>query len=383
MNLQHYFDAVDFADFAKDISYNWKYSFGANIEKHTLKFRDGNVKNIEIAIVGVPFESKGNDCVPTDVPDLIRKELYQLAGQGKLNSIDFGNIKESNSPKGNYLALRDVIDYLNEMGIVTIILGGSQDFSYGVCQAFRSNKFFSFSTIDAFLDVKKGKEAFSPTNYLSRIFTSQPNIFQFNLLAYQSHYVPSEYFAKVKGVNTHFRLGQLRDDITLAEPVFRNSDFLSFDFQALKFNEAPGTINLPNGLRNEEACQLARYAGLSNRLTVFGLFGIDAQVTGSDITIRLAAQVVWYFIQGYLKRSILNPEDKNGFSVNKVDILELDMPLIFYKNIETNQWWIEVQAINNEIIYLACSEKDYDDACNNEIPYFWLKFIQKIDEILK
>jgi arginase family enzyme len=383
MNLQHYFNPVDFNEYSKDIAYNWKYSLGATIEKCTMRFREGNEKNIELAIVGVPFVTTENESVYSDATNLIRKELYQLAALGKVNIIDFGNLKESSNNKGNYLALRDVVDYLNEMNIVTLILGGSHDFSYGVCQAFRNNKFFSYSTIDAFLDVKKGKETFSEANYLSRIFSSQPTIFEFNLLGHQSHYIPTEYFAKVKGVNNHLRLGQLRDNIGLAEPVFRNTDFLSFDFVALKHSEAPGASNLPNGLRNEEACQLAKYAGLSTRLKVFGLMGMQSEIQKCPISVGIAAQIIWYFIEGYSKRTALKPEGKEGFSVNKVDIAELDAPLNFYQNIETNQWWMEIQAMNKEIIYLACLEKDYLDACSNEIPTIWLKYIQKIDETLK
>lgn len=383
MDLHPYFNAVDFSELTKELAYTRKYSLGANIEKHTRKFLEGSLKNVEIAIVGVPFETVENSCVPTDVPNQIRKELYQLAGQGKINIIDFGDLKPAISHKGNYLALRDVIDYLSELGIVAIVLGGSQDFSYGVCQSFRNKRLFSFATIDAFLDVKKEKEIFKPDNYLSRIFGSQPNLFQFSLLGYQSYYVPKEYFAKVKSVSVNIRLGLLRDDITRAEPVFRNSDFLSFDFVALKNTEAPGEKRLPNGLHSEEACQLAKYAGLSNRLNVFGLFGINTGVPGSEITVSLAAQVVWYFIEGFLNRSRLKPGETDGFVVNKVEVSELNAPLIFYKNKETNQWWIQVQSINNEIIYVACSEKDYVDAGNNEIPVFWLKYIQKIDETLK
>lgn len=383
MNLLHYFDAVNFSDFAEGISYNWKYSLGSIIEKHTLKLREGNVKNVEMAIVGVPFNTHENDCVLTDAPNKIRKELYQLAGLGKINVIDFGNLKQASSHKGNYLALRDVVDYLHELGIVTLVLGGSQDFSYGICQAFRNNQFFSFCNIDAFLDVKKGKETFSAENYLSRIFGSQTNVFQFSLLGYQTHYVPNEYFTKTKGIGTHVRLGQLRKDLTIAEPVFRNSDFLSFDLGKLKQSEAPGELHLPNGLHCEEACQLAKYAGLSNRLNIFGLFGINTTIGNCEVTIQLSAQVAWYFIQGYLQRNKQKPEDGEGFIVNKVEIRELNTPLVFHKNTETGQWWIEVQSIDNKTIYFACLEKDYIDACNNEIPEFWLKYIQKIDELLK
>jgi arginase family enzyme len=383
MNLQHYFDAVDFTKFSEDISYNWKYSLGANIEKNTLKVRESTLKNVEMAIVGMPFDTNDSETVFSEVPSKVRKELYQLAGLGKINIIDFGNLKQANSNKGNYLALRDVVDYLKELGIVTIVLGGSQDYSYGICQAYRNDKFFSLCVIDAFLDVKKSKESLGPKNYLSRVFSQQNNIFQFSLLAYQSHYVAKEYFAKTKGVEAHLRLGLLRKDISLAEPVFRNSDFLSFDLGALKHSEAPGELGLPNGLYNEEACQLAKYAGLSNRLNVLGLFGMNAKVENAEITIQLAAQLVWYFVEGFLQRCQKTPEGGDGFVINRVEIPELNTPLIFFKNVETNQWWIQVQSLNNEIIYVACSEKDYLEAANNEIPEFWLKYIQKIDGLLK
>lgn len=383
MNLNHYFDPVDFSKYQQTSVLNWRHSIGANIERNTLKLNSSNLENVDLAVVGVPFETRNNDCVLSNIPDLIRAELYQLTSQGKFNIVDFGNLKIAKSNKGNYLALRDVIDFLSEIGVTTIVLGGSQDFSYGVCQAFRNNKLFSFSTIDAFLDIKKGREPFSPENYLSRIFSNQPDIFQFSLVGYQKHYVPDAYLAKIKGIGDHIRLGELRRDLTLAESVFRNTDFLSVDFGTLKFADAFGKKRLPNGLQNEEICQLAKYAGLSYRLKVLGLFDVVSETENSEITVQLAAQVVWYFIEGYRKQSKLKPEDVEGFTVHRVEISDVDMPLVFYENNESGQWWIQVQTLNNKTIYLACSERDYMDACHNEIPSFWLKYIQKIDDLLK
>ena len=383
MNLFPYFDAVDFSQYIDDVPFAWKYSIGATIEKNTLKLQEGRLKNIELAIVGVPFNSENDDFKRTSTPDKLRKALYGLAGVGKLNIIDLGNLKASTSHKGNYLALRDVVDYLSELDIVTIVLGGSQDYSYGVCQAFRSNPFFSFSAIDAFLDVKKGVESLSSTNYLSQVFKTMPDLFQFNLLAYQSHYVPDIYFEKTKGIGAHLRLGKLRDNIGDAEPVLRNSDFLTFDMAALKASEAPNSLNLPNGLYADEACQLMKYAGASNRLKVFGLFGLNIRVKPEELSVNLAAQLVWYFVQGYLIRDKRKPGQSDGFSLFSVEIPELSTPLVFYKNDFTGQWWIQVQAINNQTICFACSEKDYEAARSNEIPAFWLKYVQKTDEVVK
>jgi formiminoglutamase len=150
----------------------------------------------------------------------------------------------------------------------------------------REIPFFHFTTVDAFLDVKKAKEPFNSSNYLSRLFSYQPQIFQFNIIGYQSHYLPSGYLDKLKTVSEHIRLGSLRDNIAMAEPVFRNTDFLSFDITSLKNPEAPGSSKVnPNGLRSEEACQLAKYAGLSNRIKVFGLFEVEPANDQNNLTV--------------------------------------------------------------------------------------------------
>ena len=383
MELNHYFDAVDFSAYAKESPVAWRFSLGATIQKNTTKLNSTNLSNVEVALVGVPFETRNNESVITNVPDQIRKELYRLANRKKLNIVDFGNLKKAQSTKGNFLALRDITDYLNELNIKTIILGGSQDFSYGICQAFSTNKLFSFCTIDAQLDIKKGREVSTPENYLSKVFSKIPNLFQFSLLGYQTHYVPDEYFPKLKGIGQHIRLGMLRQKLTLAEPVFRNSDFLSIDFSTLKYSDSYGYRKLPNGLQNEEICQLAKYAGLSARLQVFGLFGIVNETFNAEITFKLAAQVIYYYLEGFQDQSKMHPSNNEGFNEYKVEITEVDGPVIFYKNDETGQWWIEVKSLDNQIVYLACNEQDYEDAIHNEIPIFWLDYIQKIDEILK
>ncbi len=383
MDLKPYFDAVDFSAYPEESRLSWKQTLGAVIEKNTQALNESTLAKVEVALIGLPFETLENSCVHNSSADSIRAELYQLAVPGKLNIIDLGNLKEAQSHKGNYLALRDIVDYLTEINISCLLLGGSQDFSYGVCQAFRNNKMFSFSVVDAFLDVKKGVESFQSDNYLSRIFSKQPGIFGFNLLGYQRHYVPDQLFSKTKGVGNHLGLGQLHGNTLLAEPVFRNSDFISFDFGTLKFSETYGKQKLPNGLYSEDICQLARYAGLSTRLKVLGIFEVqeDAGLTG--VNIQLAAQAAWYFLEGMIQQSRMNPEDQEGFIIHKVEVWQVETPLVFYENKENGQWWMQLQSFDNSFLYFACSEQDFIDASLNEIPEMWLKYVQKIDDILK
>jgi formiminoglutamase len=385
MDVRHYFEEVNFTQFSGSDASGWKYSVGAVIEKNTTTLSLANIQKLDLVIIGVPFDSRKTEINSTKAPDEIRKELYQLAKpEHNLNMADLGNLKPAKSIKGNYQALRDIVEYFTELKIVIIIIGGSQDLSYGVCEAFKGNRFFTYSTIDALLDIKKSKETFSSSNYLSRIFSSNPNLFQFSLLGYQSHYVANEYFSKTKGVNNHVRLGQLRDDISCAEPILRNTDVLSFDIGAIKYSEAPAANCVkPNGLRSEEACQLAKYAGLSDRLKVFGLFEVNPEKDEFNLTIKLSAQIIWYFINGVVNRQNDAGNLNENMVVYQVDVKDVAQPLVFRKNTVTNQWWMQFHYFNKENVVVGCSEEEYRQASNNDIPELWFKYIQKIDEILK
>lgn len=384
MDIRFYFEPVDFSKYQNQGPLNWKHALGATIEKSTVSLNPVNIRNLQVAIIGAPFNSSVKSSEISDIPDKVRAELYQLANTGaKINIADFGNLKPAVSLKGNYQAIRDIIDYFNELKIVTIVLGGSQDLTLGICEAFQNEKFFSLTVIDSVLDIKKGRETIGAGNYLSSVFNSNPEIFQFNLVGYQSHLVPLAAFAKTQGINQHIRLGNIRDNVNNSEPVFRNSDVVSFDMGALKLSEAPGTVSgTVNGLRSEEACQLSKFAGLSNRIKSFGLFGIDPQKDQKTETLQLAAQIVWYFIEGFQNRDA-GPDKTEELLSYQVHMKGVEYPVVFLKNPVTGQWWMEFETYDKKKLHFACTNEDYIKATDNEIPEIWMKFIQKIDEIVK
>lgn len=385
MDIRFYFDPVNFDTYRHSGPLNWKYTIGGMIEKNTVALKPGNLKNVQIAIIGVPLNNSALKQEYTVVPDKIRAALFPLAKtEGKIGIVDFGNLKPALSLKGNYQALRDIVDYLSELNIVTLILGGSQDLTTGVCEAFVHNPLFSLTVIDSFLDTKKGKEIFAAENFLSRIFNSNPNLFQFNLLGFQSHFVPDEYLSKTIGINEHLRLGLLRENMNLAEPVFRNTDVVSLDMSVVKYVEAPGSTNgTTNGLRSEEVCQLAKYAGLSERVKVFGLFGVDTAKPADQATIQLAAQIIWYFTEGVQFRDSGSLITAGNCTLYQVQVNGVETPLEFLKNNITGQWWMKFENNRKETLFFACSEKVYQQASENEIPALWMKYLQKIDEIVK
>jgi arginase family enzyme len=329
--------------------------------------------------LGVPVDNGKRQKKGSTSPDSIRKVLYHLADfENKLKFIDLGNLKASKSHKGTLLAIRDITEYLNQLNIIVIVLGGSQELTIGISEAFSGKRFFWLSSIDAVLDVKKGTELFNSKNYLTQLFRKVPNLFQFSLIGYQQQLVSENLLHKIGDNSNYLRLGELRDDIKQAELLLRNTNVLTFDIRAIKHSEIPDTKETnPNGLRGEEACKLAHYAGLSPNLKVFGLFEKEPD-SNCLITSALAAEIIWYFLKGVSDRKPIEIK-----TVYKVEIEGLEQPVIFRHEWELNRWWFDVKSISGEVMEIACSEEEYKKAASNEIPERWLRYLQKMDNLPK
>ncbi len=385
MDIRQYFEPIDFSRYSGKIKDAWKYSFGQSIEKSTTKLTTANIHKIEVAIFSVPFYNGTWKSLKNNSTNKIREELYYLSSiDKKMNVADFGQLKKTKGQKGVFLALRDIIEYFTELDIVTIVIGGSQDLTIGVCEAFAHHPYFSLTCVDSVLDIKKGREAFSSTNFLTRVFQKNPRIFQFNLVGYQTHLVPDELFHKTKGIGTHVRLGALHENLLKAEPVFRNTDVLSFDTGVVKYSEIRNNLHKnPNGLYSEEACQIAKFAGLSYKLKVFGIFETDCEKDNSETSFKLSAEIIWYFLEGFNNRMQKNKVIPEDLLMYKVEVKEIDEPLVFYRCAETGLWWFEIRSLEGERFLIACTQKEYEEASENEVPGIWLKYIQKIDELSK
>jgi hypothetical protein len=114
---------------------------------------------------------------------------------------------------------------------------------------------------------------------------------------------------------------------------------VSFDISAIKQSEAPGTrFPSPNGLLAEEACQLSRYAGLSDLVSCFGLFEINGKYDINEQTTHLAAQAIWYFIEGFAQRKKEKPAQGHAdFKVFMVNHNDMEHALTFYKSLVTGK----------------------------------------------
>jgi len=364
--------------FIKEVS---SQHLGSKIVFHTQEdFPD--LDKIKIAIVGV-LENRGDANQNKDVNlTHIRKELYGLfPGNWDASIADLGNIFAGNTISDTHFALKKVVSSLIKKKIIPIVIGGSQDLTYSLYRAYDElEQMVNLVSIDSKFDFGKESDAISASSYLTKIIIEEPNnLFNFCNLGYQTYNNSQEEIDLIdKLFFEAYRLGEISNTIAISEPVFRDADLVSLDMASVK-SSATGNFAtfIPNGFNGKEICALSRYAGISDKVSLFGVFNHSSSKQESI----LIAQIIWYFIEGYHYRSNEYPYgSKENYTKY---IIPLDEELIFFKSNKTERWWIEIPFISNnnnklkKSSLLPCSYEEYLAACNQEIPERWWKAQRK------
>lgn len=352
------------------------------------KFPDLN--DCQVAIIGVE-EDRGsvyNDgCAKA--PDIIREKFYQLKKSNyPYQVVDLGNILLGETLKDTYAALSSIMIELLKENILPIILGGSQDLTFAQYVAYQQmEETVNIVSIDAKFDLGSTEEPIRANTYLGKIILHEPNfLFNFSNVGYQTYFVGNEQIELMdKLFFDAYRLGQVRKDLEEVEPIVRNADILSFDMTAIRQSDAPGNGNAsPNGFYGEEACQIVRYAGISDKLTSIGFYEANPLFDNHDQTSHLIAQMMWYFVDGFYNRKKEMPvSNKSGFVKYRVSLKKSEHEIVFYKSNKSSRWWMEVPYPNAKVKYhrhhlVPCSYKDYETACKDEMPERWWQAFQKI-----
>lgn len=390
MDISAYFDPIDREghEFKGEPDHN---RLGNLITFFTDKDKFPYLENLNLAIIGITEERGAlqNEGCGTGV-DRVRDYLYNLFSHWPhLNIADLGNIRNGHSIDDTYFAVKDVVAYLIRQKIVPIIIGGSQDLTYANYLAYENHgKVINFAAIDPLFDLGQDENELSSRSYLSRIILHQPNfLFSFSNIGFQSYYVDQDAIALMKNLYFDtYRLGIVRSNMEEAEPIIRNADFVSFDISAIRKSDAPGNFYVnPNGFFGEEACQICRYAGMSDKVSSIGFYEYNPIFDDNGQTASLLAQMIWYFIDGYANRQDELPEESTeGYIRFMVKIDSFDEELVFLKSKKTERWWMEIQP-KSKIKYkyrrhqfIPCSYQDYQNALNMEVPDRWLKIQQKM-----
>lgn len=278
--------------------------------------------------------------------------------------------------KDTKAALRTVLSELKDLGKKALILGGSHDLTLQQYEVYKhKQQIINFSVVDMLVDLNIQANSTYNT-YLLEALTSTPNyVNHFNLIGFQSYYANPQLIESLDKL--HFdclRLGKVREQIELAEPLLRGSHVLSLDINAIKYSDAPANqYASPNGFMGDEICKITRFAGMSNTMESFGIYGYRPERDTNTLTASLIAQMIWYYLDGLQIAKLESPlTEANDFYVYQITFT--DHNATFIKSKKTNRWWI----VMPDHSFLPCSQEDYLTACNNEIPERWLREMERM-----
>ncbi|OIO08752.1 MAG: arginase [Flavobacteriaceae bacterium CG1_02_35_72] len=381
----HYLKPVNQSILAH-IVLNSNFSLGQQIKIHTQENGIPKIEGNELAIIGVKEDRNSINNLGTG-SDLsqIRKELYQLfPGNWHKKIVDLGNIEKGNEISDTYFALKEIASYLLKKNVILILIGGGNDILYANYRAYDTlEQVVNLVSVDAKFDIGSLDEPLSSETYLYKIIMEKPNIlFNFSNIAYQTYFNSKQELDLVNSLFFDaYRLGEVSQNIAIAEPVLRDADIVSIDISAIKYTEAKANKNAsPNGLTGVEICAIARYAGLSDKVSSFGVYEYNPKLDTDSQSAKLIAQMIWYFIEGVNFRTKDYPfEKKENY---KKYIVPLDEQTInFYKSHKSDRWWMEVTTSNNKrkTTLIPCTYQDYLDACNQNIPERWFKALKKLN----
>jgi len=335
-----------------------------------------DLTGIDIVLVGTgEMRGSGIYIGESNAANMVRRQLYQLHyWHTDVSIADIGNIKTGASLNDSLAAIKTVLEELFRLKKTVVILGGSHDLTLAQYEAYKSmGQFVEATCVDAMIDLR-GESAYRNENFLLEMLTGEPNMVKhYNHIGFQSYFVHPRMLETMDKLRFDcYRVGIVKEDIDEMEPVIRNTNLLSFDISAIKYSDAPASTKCPNGLTGEEACMLTRYAGMSNSLSSFGIYGYNPNDDVNELTAKQISQMLWYFIDGKSRskhESLL--EDRNNF--NEYHTAFAEVGTVFLQSKRTMRWWMQLP--DNK--FISCSYKDYLNASRDIIPERWLRIQER------
>lgn len=381
-DLHLYFDPVDLPE---NFDNNLSNSLGRRINLHTTDFPD--LENAQIAILGLPFSQKEDES--EFCPEAVRSFLYNLSFPFKeLKVCDLGNLRCGHSPSETFEAIAYVSSELIKQKTIPVIIGGSQEVLFGIYLAYEKLKrIVNIVNIDSRFDFGDPSSPIDDQNYMGHIIVRNPNyLFNFTNIGYQSYLNDQEAIDMLEKMYFDtIRLGLARTNLDEMEPVIRNADIFSFDFSAIRQADAPAaSFSSPNGFYGDEACQLTRYAGLSDKISLAFFGELNPAKDKQGISAHLMSQMIWYFMEGVASRKGDFPiADKSIYIKYIVTESPINKDIVFYRSPLSERWWMEVPGPSNSKEnyerhqLVPCSFADYQNALSQNIPDRWWTAYQK------
>ena len=200
---------------------------------------------------------------------------------------------------------------------------------------------------------------------------SEKEIAETGFLGVQKHFTEQHQWTKCEEQSYNFlRLGKLKNQLDVAESIIRDAEYVEFNINAIKHSDLSSNKNAPiTGLTIEEACQLMKYIGLANNLKFLSINGYDPNIDQDGKIGECIAMMLWYFIEGRESRTeYFEGLNKTDFQEYLVQPSHLPISLKFFKHNISGQWWVKLpEELDEKEMVLACSKRDYFQACNDEV----------------
>ncbi len=336
--------------------------------------------DFDVAIIGIPsaWGSQKYNPSTADAPDAVRKYLYRLCGDfHNVKIVDFGNINVQNG-QSPATPIADVVSILVEAGKKVVIIGGGDSCNLPIVKGMsQSIGKINMVKIDSLLTLSGMNEIETSGGLLSN-FDEIEKIKQvdcIDVLGYQTYLCSDDRIARADDQKICFtRLAMVQDNVQNIEPLLRDNDFFSISARVVRNSDMPSCVAMPNGLYGEEACHLAKLAGLSDRSSVFYISDVYAQ---NETSLALSAQIVWHYLHGIDHR--YNDYPTNDIRNYRKSILfdtRTNTEVKFYNNPLNGRWWVEIPGRDTSRI-VSCKESDYEAMAKREVPEIWFRHFMR------
>ena len=312
-----------------------------------------------------------------------RAQLYRLSVPSESTKVvDLGNLIPKDSQEAFHERLAYVLGVLLKQKKTVLLIGGRQELSYGQFLGYEElEKQIEYVHIDSRFDLEDSEWKLDTQSYNHKIFLHQPDyLYNYTNLGYQRYFVTDTQLQVLKDLNyAAIRYGELARRIEEVEPYLRMADMVSLDLSSIRASEAPGIHRpSPGGFSAEEACRIARYAGLGYQVSSMSFTELAPQYDQRDQSALLTAMMLWYFVQGYAHRKsdapLPNRKNLRKYTVRLHASIEA---IHFYRHPGTGRWWMEVPYQHSlgkkrpKTKLIPCSERDYEFAKGDDIPERW------------
>ena len=218
------------------------------------------------------------------------------------------------------------------------------------------------SLIEKISKIKPYNTCYVCSNVNEQIVEHSTNL---RLIGIQRHLLSQKKYTAMKVLF----LGDLQEGIKATEPLIRESELMIFDFNVLRRSEVGNLkISGPSGLYSEQATQLFRYAGMTEKNKTIALLNYSEELQD------LLSQLIWYFAEAAHKRFPDHPYFSDTVNEYVVELDSIDKTISFFKSKASGRWWVKVPEIE-ENRWSACNYEDYESACKDEISNSLLEII--------